>query len=204
MSCPLNSITHCKSMTLVTSQGAIQAVIIQSYIIYEHGGFNLGFIICKLSAKGLNWVELDVSLRLATSVSSGHKRKLVLRSCLEVQVRLLQHDNCILPDGCTVKTSVKNITLFPQPQPSQLPCWRGCQCWFQAVLLSKGRLQGAEEIDNCIRETKIVCIGAERRKMFPSRPEKGTKLMNYPFLHWRGKWSSKSEFWREDSFVVQP
>ena len=54
MSCPLNSITHCKSMTLVTSQGAIQAVIIQSYIIYEHGGFNLGFIICKLSAKGLN------------------------------------------------------------------------------------------------------------------------------------------------------
>ena len=55
MSRPITNITHCKSMTLVTSQVAKQAVVIQSYIIYVHGGKNLGFTICKLSVEGLNW-----------------------------------------------------------------------------------------------------------------------------------------------------
>ena len=52
---PLTNITHRKSMAHVTSQGAIQAVVIQSYIIYVHGGINLGFTICKLSVESLNW-----------------------------------------------------------------------------------------------------------------------------------------------------
>ena len=54
-------------MTLVTSQVAIQAVIIQSYIIYEHGGKNLGFTIWKLGVESLNEIALFLARRKTKS-----------------------------------------------------------------------------------------------------------------------------------------
>ena len=55
MSRLLQRFTLHKTMTLIASQGTIQTVISQCYISHEHGGKNLGFTICKLSVKGLNW-----------------------------------------------------------------------------------------------------------------------------------------------------
>ncbi len=43
----LYNITHRIRMTYITSQVAIQAVILQCYISYVQGDIKLGFVICK-------------------------------------------------------------------------------------------------------------------------------------------------------------
>lgn len=66
------SLTHHKSMTLITSEGTVCAVIFHCNIVYEHCSKNLFFTTCKLSVKGLELgmqnAEAKLHLWLATII----------------------------------------------------------------------------------------------------------------------------------------
>ena len=84
MPCSRASFINCKSVTLITSQCSIQAVILPCHVFYVHGGKKLGFVICKLSVRCLTVLyNINVTSVYFSYMYSVYLTGFATRTCLQ-------------------------------------------------------------------------------------------------------------------------